>query len=88
MAASFVVVIPGSYNCRLLAFAWIEEMKRPSQEVKQLLRVLGTIQTLAGRAKAGYMNDRTTDRWGKVVPPLEKILDICAEERGKYWPIE
>ena len=63
-------------------------MKNAKGEVKRLLKALDEIQVLAGSAKNGYLNDVVPDRYGKVVPPLDEICDICARERGKFREIK
>ena len=59
-------------------------MKIAKGEVKRLLKALDEIQVLAGSAKNGYLNDVVPDRYGKVVPPLDEIFDICVRERGRF----
>ena len=59
-------------------------MKSTKGEVRRLLKALGEVQVLAGRAKNGYLNDRNPDRYSKVVPPLDEIFDICVRERGRF----
>lgn len=62
-------------------------MKKATGDVKRLLIVLGDIQTLAGRAKSAYQNDRDICRADHVVPPLEEIFNKCVEERGRFEPL-
>lgn len=59
-------------------------MKKASKEVRHLLRVLMEVNQLAGRAKAGYMDDRAENRWNVVVPPLEKIEQIVYTTLESY----
>ena len=59
-------------------------MKSTKGEVRRLLKVLDEIQVLAGKAKNGYLNDVVPDRYGKVVPPLDEIFDICVRERDRF----
>lgn len=44
--------------------------------------VLGELQTLVGKALAGYQNDRTADRSAVVVPPLEQAHQLCVDARS------
>ena len=49
--------------------------KKPTR--KDLLKVLGRIQDLAGRAKGIYLIDTGTDRADKLLPMLQEIFDLC-----------
>lgn len=52
-------------------------MKRIKQPRKEVMRRLGEIQDLIGRARACYMDDRSPDRAGKVLDALEKAFNLA-----------
>jgi hypothetical protein len=63
-------------------------MTKASGNVRVLIKALGDIQTLVGKAMGVYMNDRSTDRADKLLPLLKQAFDICVEARGAYDPID
>lgn len=50
-------------------------IERPSR--KDLLRVVGQLQDLIGQARAGYENDRASDRSVAVTKPLNDAFELC-----------
>ena len=56
-------------------------------KVRRLLILIGKIQTLAGRAKHTYLNDRNRGMADQLLPVLDEIFDICLEARNEYDPI-
>ncbi len=63
-------------------------MKHARGRTKALLIALGDIQDLAGRAKGGYLDDRSLDRYGSVITPLDKIIELCIKASSEYYPVE
>jgi len=63
-------------------------MKEPTKGETRLLRALGKIQDLAGRAKSNCYNDRDPDRLGKVVTSLEELFEICVAERSRFGEVK
>lgn len=54
---------------------------------RSILKKVEAIQILIGRADAGYMNDRSSDRAEKVRESLKKAHELCIEIRGMYDPL-
>lgn len=52
----------------------------------KLVKALDEIQTLAGRSKNAFLNDRDTMRADHVLNPLERIFEICVNARSLYRP--
>lgn len=55
-------------------------MKKLSR--KQLVKGIGKLQDLIGRAKSAYQNDRDPYRSDHVVDPLEEAFDLCVVLRS------
>jgi len=54
----------------------------------RLIKTLDEIQTLSGRAKNAFLNDRDPMRGKHVIEPLEKIFELCVEARSLYEPTD
>ena len=54
----------------------------------KLVKALDKIQTLSGRAKAAFLNDRDPMRADHVIAPLEEIFEICIKARSFYKPTD
>lgn len=52
----------------------------------KLVKALDEIQTLAGRAKSAFLNDRDSMRADHVIDPLDRIFEICVNARSLYKP--
>ena len=55
-------------------------------QTKKLLTTIRELQTLAGRAKAIYQNDRDRYTADKLVPVLDEMFDKCLEASSEYEP--
>lgn len=53
--------------------------KKPTR--RQLLKVIGRLQTLIGQAHGGYLNDRAVCRATAVEEPLNEAFELCLEAR-------
>lgn len=49
---------------------------------------LGAVQTLIGRARGAYHNDRLADRAADVEKALSKAFDITVAILSQYPPVE
>jgi hypothetical protein len=47
-------------------------------------QMLSELQDLIGRAKNGYLNDRSPERADIVIPALERAFDIVIKLRSGY----
>ncbi len=54
----------------------------------KLVKALDEIQTLSGRAKNAFLNDRDPMRADHVILPLEKIFELCIKARSLYCPTD
>ncbi len=52
----------------------------------KLVKALGEIQTLSGRALGAFRNDRDPMRAEHVCQPLERIFELCVNARSLYRP--
>ena len=53
---------------------------------RKLVKVLGEIQKLSGRALGAYRDDRDPMRAEHVCLPLERIFALCVAARSLYAP--
>ena len=63
-------------------------MKKATGKIKKLLIEIGEIQTLNGKAKSAYFDDRSSCRASKLKPLFEEIHEICVRVRSEYFPID
>jgi len=63
-------------------------MKKATNVNLKLVKALDEIQTLAGRARGAFMNDRDPMRADHIIQPLERIFEICVNTRSLYEPTD
>lgn len=56
-------------------------------KIRQIVKRVGQIQNLVGKARGAYWNDRQADRAEAVITPLEEAFKLCLEITGEYDPI-
>jgi len=57
-------------------------------KVRELLIVIGELQSLIGRAKESHYNDKDPDGFQKGQEALRKAFDICINATSAYEPIK
>lgn len=63
-------------------------MKKATGINLKLVKALDEIQTLAGRSKGAFLNDRDAMRADHVLQPLDRIFEICVNARSLYEPTD
>lgn len=59
--------------------------KKPSR--RELLKALGTVQDLVGRAKGITWDDKNPNRIQNLIPVLEQAFNICVDAQGFDPPV-
>jgi hypothetical protein len=55
---------------------------------KIILKKLGKIQDLVGKAQGLHLNDQDLNGFAKAQAMLKEAFELCLEARGLYDPIE